>query len=84
MKLPVGHFGEFILQWRGRFPVCYIWPGRSVRAERLCVRLGREDPLDPSLLRFLNRLSDALFVLARWMAKQQKQPEFLWQRDSNG
>jgi cob(I)alamin adenosyltransferase len=35
-------------------------------------------------VRFLNRLSDALFVLARWMAKQQNEPEFLWQRDSIG
>lgn len=47
------------------------------------MRLGGEEPLDPSLVRFLNRLSDALFVLARWMAKQQNQPEFLWQRDLN-
>ncbi len=45
------------------------------------MRLGREESLDPALVRFLNRLSDTLFVLARWMAKQQDEPEFLWQRN---
>ena len=29
----------------------------------------------------LNRLSDTLFVLARWMLKQEGRPELLWQRD---
>ena len=46
--------------------------------------VGEEEPLDPALVRFLNRLSDALFVLARWMGKQQSEPELLWQRDSKG
>ena len=41
------------------------------------MRLGRKSRLDQALVRFLNRLSDALFVLARWMAKQQSEPEFL-------
>jgi cob(I)alamin adenosyltransferase len=40
--------------------------------------------LDLSFVRFLNRLSDSLLVLARWMAEQQNEPEFLWERDSNG
>jgi len=48
------------------------------------VRLGRKEPLDPALVRFLNRLSDALFVLARWKTKQQREPEFLWERDPKG
>lgn len=52
------------------------------RAERLGVRLGREEPLDPALVRFLNRTSDTVFVLARWMGQQQSEPEFLWQRDA--
>ncbi len=48
------------------------------------MRLGREESLYPALVRFLNRLSDTLFVLARWMAKQQDEPEFLWQRNPKG
>lgn len=35
------------------------------RAERSVVRLDREDPLGGSSLRYLNRLSDLLFVMAR-------------------
>ena len=76
---------EFILPGGGKIS-SLLHQARTIcrRAERLCVRLGREEPLDPALVRFLNRLSDALFVLARWMAKQQSEPEFLWQRDSRG
>ena len=35
------------------------------RAERLVVALAREDAVNPAVLRFLNRLSDHLFVLSR-------------------
>ena len=35
------------------------------RAERRVVSLSREEPITPALLRFLNRLSDHLFVLGR-------------------
>jgi len=35
------------------------------RAERAVVRLAAEEPVTPALLRYLNRLSDYLFVLAR-------------------
>ena len=35
------------------------------RAERRTVSLSREDALDPNAVRYLNRLSDLLFVLAR-------------------
>ena len=35
------------------------------RAERLVVRLAREEEVNPAVIRFLNRLSDHLFVLGR-------------------
>jgi cob(I)alamin adenosyltransferase len=35
------------------------------RAERAVVRLAADEPVTPALLRYLNRLSDHLFVLAR-------------------
>lgn len=35
------------------------------RAERLVVRLAREEEVNPAVVRFLNRLSDHLFVLGR-------------------
>ena len=76
---------EFILPGGGKIS-SLLHQARTIcrRAERFCVRLGREEPLDPTLVRFLNRLSDALFVLARWMAKQQSESEFLWERDLKG
>ena len=51
------------------------------RAERLCVSLSREEDVPAELVRFLNRLSDALFVLARWTAKTQGEDEYLWERE---
>ncbi len=51
------------------------------RAERICVRLSRAEPVDAHIIKFLNRLSDALFVLARWAAKTQGEKEFLWVRN---
>jgi len=76
---------EFILPGGGKIP-SLLHQARTTcrRAERICVRLWRAEPLDPALVRFLNRLSDALFVLARWMAKQQSEPEVLWERDPKG
>ncbi len=35
------------------------------RAERLVVRLAREEPVNPEVVRALNRMSDHLFVLGR-------------------
>ncbi len=72
---------EFLLLGGGKVSG-FLHLARTVcrRAERLCVRLAREDAVDPVFLRFLNRLSDGLFVLARWTAKNQGEPEFLWER----
>ncbi len=48
------------------------------RAERALVALEREQPLEPQLLVYLNRLSDLLFVLARHVNQQAGQPEHTW------
>jgi cob(I)alamin adenosyltransferase len=45
------------------------------RAERSCVTLSQTENVDPSILRYLNRLSDLCFVLARYVNKQQGIPE---------
>jgi len=72
---------EFILPGGGKVSG-FLHQARTIcrRAERLCVRLSREEPLDPTIVKFVNRLSDTLFVLARWVAKTQGEPEFLWER----
>ena len=45
------------------------------RAERECVSLARAEALDPQILRYLNRLSDLCFVLARLVNRRGGQPE---------
>jgi cob(I)alamin adenosyltransferase len=75
---------EFILPG-GNVVIGSIHVARTVcrRAERVCVRRGRAEPVDPIHVKFLNRLSDALFVLARWHARLAGEPEIFWQRTSS-
>jgi cob(I)alamin adenosyltransferase len=74
---------EFILPGGGLLP-SLLHQARTVcrRAERVCVRLARKEPVDPMIVKYLNRLSDALFVWARWVAKMQSEAEIFWERES--
>ena len=69
----------------------FILPGGSVinaqfhiarnvcrRAERRAVTLSKIDKLDPINLKYLNRLSDALFVWSRWVSNILGNEEHLW------
>ena len=49
------------------------------RAERICVAIHHSDPLDELIIKYLNRLSDFLFVLARYMSKQLNVEEIKWE-----
>jgi cob(I)alamin adenosyltransferase len=49
------------------------------RAERLLVRLAGEQETPPEALRYLNRLSDALFVWSRWVNHALNASETLWE-----
>jgi len=48
------------------------------RAERLVVALSRQETAPPEAVRYLNRLSDALFVWERWAAHVTGAAETLW------
>lgn len=48
------------------------------RAERLVVSLARAEPVPPEAIRYLNRLSDALFVWSRWVNHRLGVAEVLW------
>ena len=48
------------------------------RAERALVSLSRREALDPELLRYVNRLSDLLFVLARLENRRAGVPDEEW------
>lgn len=51
------------------------------RAERLCVALHNESPLNPLVIQFLNRLSDALFTLARFQSNALGVVEIKWEKE---
>ena len=51
------------------------------RAERETVTLARHDAVRPEAIRYLNRLSDLLFVLARVLARADGQGEVLWKHE---
>ncbi len=72
---------EFLLPGGGKVPGL-LHQARTVarRAERRCVRLARDESVASHVIPFLNRLSDALFVLARWMGHKTGEPELLWER----
>ena len=48
------------------------------RAERLCVGLAEVSTLPPLIIPYLNRLSDYLFVLARYLGHLAGAPEIPW------
>jgi cob(I)alamin adenosyltransferase len=53
----------------GRPAAAYLHLARTVtrRAERLITKLSTLEPINPLLIKYVNRLSDHLFVLARWL-----------------
>ncbi|MBI4516556.1 MAG: cob(I)yrinic acid a,c-diamide adenosyltransferase [Deltaproteobacteria bacterium] len=72
---------SFILPGGGKV-AAFLHQARTVcrRAERDVLRLSREEPIGDFVLPWINRLSDLLFVLSRWVSQQCGEPEFLWQR----
>ncbi len=59
----------------------FLHQSRTVcrRAERRIVSLARQEKISLSVIPFINRLSDALFVFARWAALNQGENEILWE-----
>jgi cob(I)alamin adenosyltransferase len=51
------------------------------RAERRVVALAERDPVEPRLVRYLNRLGDLLFVLARWCHRRAGGVDAEWRND---
>jgi cob(I)alamin adenosyltransferase len=72
---------EFILPGGSR-PAALAHVGRTVcrRAERALVRLAADAPVSDAARRYLNRLSDLLFVLARTLNRASGRSDVLWQK----
>ncbi len=75
----VGPLQNFILPG-GSNGAAQLHVARTIcrRAERAALTLAREEPIGELVLPYLNRLSDLLFVMARYENKQQGIVEPLW------
>lgn len=60
---------------------CHLARTVCRRAERRVLSLSRDEAVNPEAQRYLNRLSDLLFVIARVLARAGGGQEVLWQRD---
>jgi len=61
--------------------VCHLARTVCRRAERRVVSLAREENLNAASLRYLNRLSDLLFVMARVLNRASGREDVLWRRE---
>ncbi len=79
LTVEVGPLENFILPG-GSPGAAQLHVARTVcrRAERLVVALAREEPVGAHTVRYLNRLSDALFVMARYENKRRGVGDVLW------
>lgn len=76
---------SFVLPGGGRIGA-FLHQARTVcrRAERRLLTLSRAEPVSPVALKYVNRLSDLLFVLSRWVGQRLGEAEYLWQRGLEG
>jgi cob(I)alamin adenosyltransferase len=81
LNAELGPLQEFILPGGGQIAAT-LHLARTIcrRAERFCVRLARVEKFGERVVPYLNRLSDALFVLARWANKKQNVREIFWKK----
>ena len=79
---PLPPLKDFILPGGGMAASC-CHLARTVcrRAEREVIALGRVETIRPQAQRYLNRLSDLLFVLCRVLARGSGHGEVLWQHE---
>lgn len=72
---------EFILPGGGpAASACHLARTVCRRAERRLCTLARDTEVNPAAARYLNRLSDLLFVIARVLARHEQGEEVLWKR----
>jgi cob(I)alamin adenosyltransferase len=73
---------EFILPGGGpAASACHLARAIARRAERRVWTLSRVENVSPEATKYLNRLSDLLFVLARVLARHERGAEVLWRHD---
>jgi cob(I)alamin adenosyltransferase len=76
---------EFILPGGGAAAAaCHVARAVCRRAERCTWALARVEEVSPEALKYMNRLSDLLFVIARVLARRNEGGETLWRRRPQG
>jgi cob(I)alamin adenosyltransferase len=76
---------EFILPGGGpAAAACHLARTVTRRAERRVWALSRVETVAPEVARYLNRLSDLLFVIARVLARHESGSEVLWEKRGPG
>lgn len=79
---PLPALKDFILPAGGEAAArCHLARTIVRRAERETVALSRHEAVRPEAIRYLNRLSDLLFVLARVLARADGHGEVLWNHE---
>jgi cob(I)alamin adenosyltransferase len=79
---PLPPLKEFILPGGGRAAAaCHLARTIARRAERRVWTLARAEAVSPEVAKYLNRLSDLLFVLARVLARHESGAEVLWRHE---
>jgi cob(I)alamin adenosyltransferase len=82
---PLPMLKEFILPGGGpAAAACHMARAITRRAERCAWALAQNETVAPEVTRYLNRLSDLLFVMARVLARHENGQEVLWQRKPAG
>jgi cob(I)alamin adenosyltransferase len=73
---------EFILPGGGpAAAACHLARAIARRAERRVWTLAKAESVSSEVAKYLNRLSDLLFVLARVLARHERGAEVLWRHD---
>lgn len=72
---------SFILPGGGKVSA-YLHYARTVcrRTERQIVMLTSFEEVNPLILKYINRLGDTLFTMARWTSLKYNEPEYLWEK----
>jgi cob(I)alamin adenosyltransferase len=82
LNAPLPPLVEFVLPGGNRAAaICHVARTICRRAERRAWGAAKDTPVNATVLQYLNRLSDLLFVAARSLARQGGGQETLWRRD---
>jgi cob(I)alamin adenosyltransferase len=87
LREPLPPLRDFILPGGSRAAAsCHLARAICRRAERSLVALGRHEAVSDLGIRYMNRLSDVLFLMARTLNAEARHPETLWNpgRESEG